>query len=259
MSLLPFTLAPPLGTKANLGLIVLRTDETIERDFRSLVADDGVALYTSRIPCQSDVTENALGQMEEALPAAASLLPWTLTYDVIGYACTSASAVIGSDAVAAQVRIGAKARHVTDPLLATQAALAALNVKRLGFFSPYVAGVSAQMRRHLETDVLKITAFGTFGEPSDERIARVDGASIREAARTVARDADCDALFLSCTNLRALDEIAALEGELGIPVICSNQALAWHMLQLSGQPTDGLPFGALMQARAGPLAPRTPA
>ena len=51
MSLLPFTLGPALGYKANLGLIVLRTDETIEADFRQLIAEDGIALYTTRIPC----------------------------------------------------------------------------------------------------------------------------------------------------------------------------------------------------------------
>ena len=39
-----------------------------------------------------------------------------------------------------------------------------------------------------------------------------------------------DAVFVSCTNLRTVDVIDDLEDELGIPIVTSNQALAWDML-----------------------------
>lgn len=247
MTRLSFTLGSPLGHNANLGLIVLRTDETIESDFRHLINTDGVALYTSRIPCETEVTPNALATMEAALPSAAALLPHALTYDVIGYACTSASAVIGSDAVANVIRSATNVVHVTDPLVAIRAAMTALNVRRLGFLSPYVAEVSETMRQILEGDGVSIASFATFGEESDERIARIEAKSIRDAAQHITRSAHCDALLMSCTNLRATAEIARLEHELGLPIVTSNQALAWHMLKLSGQSTAHLPFGALMQ------------
>jgi len=247
MSLLPFTLGPALGYKANLGLIVLRTDETIEADFRQLIAEDGIALYTTRIPCETELTGAALARMKATLPAAAALLPHTFMFDVVGYACTSASAVIGSDAVGTTIREGTNARHVTDPLLAMRAALRALNVRRLGFLSPYVAELSDKMRQIFQDDGIEITGFGTFGEESDENIARIDTKSIRDAARNICDTASCDALLISCTNLRATTEIAELETELGLPVLASNQALAWHMLKLSGQRTDHLPYGVLMK------------
>lgn len=245
MSFLPFTLGPALGYKANLGLIVLRTDETIEADFRQLVADDGIALYTARIPCETELTEEALGRMKATLPAAAALLPHTFKYDVVGYACTSASAVIGSDAVGCAIRAGTKARHVTDPLLAIRAALGALKVRKIGFLSPYVAELSDRMRQVFEADGIEIASFGTFGEESDESIARIDTTSIQDAARRICEAALCEALLISCTNLRATTEIAQLEAEVGLPVLTSNQALAWHMLKLSGQRTDQLAYGAL--------------
>jgi maleate isomerase len=47
-------------------------------------------------------------------------------------------------------------------------------------------------------------------------------------------DSDMDALFISCTNLRALDAIAPLEARLGKPVLTSNQVLGWHMMQSAG-------------------------
>lgn len=247
MSLQPFKLGPSLGYKSNLGLIVLRTDETIEADFRHLIADDGIALYTTRMPCETELSREALARMKTTLPAAAALLPHTFIYDVVGYACTSASAVIGSDVVGHAIRAGTNARHVTDPLLAMRAALGVLNVRKLGFLSPYVAELSDRMRQIFESDGIEIASFGSFGEQSDENIARFHKSSIREAARNICDATRCDALLISCTNLRATTEIAQLEAELGLPVLTSNQSLAWHMLKLSGQRTDHLPYGALMK------------
>lgn len=247
MTLLSYELGTPLGAKASLGLIVLRTDETIEADFRRLVNAEGVALYTARLPCETELTPEAISRMQDALQPAAALLPRTIEYDVIGYACTSGTTIIGADNVAREIRRGAQTRHVTDPLTAIRAACAALNIKRLGFLSPYVAEVSTRMHEILEADGLEIVSFGTFAEESDERIARIDAASIKQAARDIAADAPCDALFMSCTNLRAVSVIEELEAELGIPVLSSSQALAWHMLRLSGQPTAAVPYGALMR------------
>ncbi|MHC0052509.1 maleate cis-trans isomerase family protein [Actibacterium sp. D379-3] len=248
MTHLSATLGPPLGHRANFGLIVLRTDETIESDFRRLIGAAGVALYTTRIPCESEVTAPALARMEAALPQSAALLPHSLEYDVIGYGCTSGATVIGPQKVAAKIREGAKARFVTDPLTAVKAACDALNVKQLGFVTPYVADVSQAMRDALEADGRKIAAFASFEEESDERSARIDPNSITDAALHVAAAAPCDAIFVSCTNLRALEVIPALEARLGIPVIASNQALAWHMQWLGGIATQGRPFGRLMAA-----------
>ena len=45
--------------------------------------------------------------------------------------------------------------------------------------------------------------------------------------------AECDAVFVSCTNLRAANVIQDAESALGIPVVSSNQALGWHMLRLA--------------------------
>ncbi len=57
------------------------------------------------------------------------------------------------------------------------------------------------------------------------------GLSLMEAARSGA-----DTIFVSCTDLRALDVIGGLETELSRPAPSSNRTLAWHMAQLSGAP-----------------------
>ena len=63
-----------------------------------------------------------------------------------------------------------------------------------------------------------------------------------DAIVRVGAGADCEAVFASCTNLRATGVIAEAEARLGKPVITSNQALAWHMLRLAGLP-EGQPAG----------------
>ena len=59
-------------------------------------------------------------------------------------------------------------------------------------------------------------------------------ASRVEAIIGVAATAPCQAVFVSCTNARTLDIIEPAEQRLGIPVLSSTQALAWHMLRLAG-------------------------
>lgn len=247
MTRLEFTLGPALGHRANLGLIVLRTDETLEAEARMMLPDDGVAHYVTRVPCETSVTLDALAKMEAELPRAASLLPNTHDYDVVAYGCTSGATRIGPARVAQAVRQGIRAQHVTDPLSAVIAATQALGVHRLGFVTPYLPEVSDAMRDALEQTGLRIAGFGSMQEESDERVARIDGASLSRALVRVAAQAPCDAVFLSCTNLRALHLIAEVEDQIGCPVLTSNQALVWHMRKLAGLPTADLPFGALMR------------
>ena len=89
------------------------------------------------------------------------------------------------------------------------------------------------------------------GYASDIRLAgaratiRSAEAAIAAAAKQVASAADCDAIVISCTNLRCLRVIPGIEAQTGVPVISSNQALAWHMLRLAGVTESQPQFGRL--------------
>ncbi len=223
-----------IGTRANLGVIVLETDETLEPEFSRIMARAGVALYHSRIAMTPEIRPDTLAQMEQDLPASARLLPPSLQFDAIGFGCTSASTVIGSARVAEAVRTVCPGAKVTDPLAATIAACQSLGVRRLGFVTPYIAEVSARMRQKLEEAGFEIAGFGSFEEGNDRVVARITQASILQAIEAVAAQAPCDAVFVSCTNLRCLDVIPVAEARIGVPVISSNTALAWHMLRMAG-------------------------
>lgn len=240
-----------IPVRASLGLIVLQTDETIEHEFRGFLDGLPARLYHSRVPSAPDITPESLARMEAELPASARLLPPTVTFDVIGYGCTSGATVIGEEAVAAAVRTVHPDSAVTNPLTALKAACRSLGVRRLGFVTPYVAAVSEAMRDALEAGGIGIAGYRSFDQLEERVVARIAPASIRSAIVEAGRAAPCDAVFASCTNLRAAGVIAEAEAELGRPVLTSNQVLAWHMLRLAGLDAGRSGLGALFES---PLA-----
>lgn len=221
-----------------MGLIVLRVDETIEGDFRAYLPGDSARVHVTRVASGDHLTPETIAAMETGLSEAAALLPGG-TMDVVGYGCTSGTALIGADAVAAAVRAGHGAKAVTDPLSALMAALDALEVRRIGIVSPYIASVAAPLSTALATRGITVADSVSFGEEVEARVARIDPASVMEAARALAGRGGLEALFLSCTNLRSRAIIAPLEDGLGLPVLSSNQVLAWHMARLSGARVTG--------------------
>lgn len=217
-----------------LGLLVLQVDETIEQDFRRLLDPARVKLHVSRLPSGAELTPDTIAGMEAELAPAAALLPPAAQFDAIAYACTSGTTLIGAARVHALVANAARTRAVTDPLTAALAAIAALGLRRIGIVSPYVASVAGPIRRAFEAAGCEVPHTLSFGEEVEARVARIDPASIADAARMLMRQGGLDGVFLSCTNLRTLDIIPALEDELGVPVLSSNQVLCWHMAQLAG-------------------------
>ena len=162
---------------------------------------------------------------------------------MIAYACTSGTALLGAEEVHGQVAAGATTAAVTDPLTAGLAAMHALGLKRIGVVSPYVADVSEPLCAAFDAGGVAVTRTLSFGEEEEARVARIAPASIAAAARVVARGGGIDGLFLSWTNLRTADLLGPLTAELGLPVLASNQVLAWHMLKLAGLPApDTLPL-----------------
>lgn len=220
-------------SEPRLGLIALQSDETIERDMR-LLLPDAATLFVSRVPSDVEVTSATLSAMEGHLSAAASLFPLGARLDAVGYGCTSGTAQIGVDNVAAKVRSAADVGGVTQPLSSLIEASRALGLTRIALLSPYVAQVSGRLRKALAAAGIATPVFGSFEASTEATVVRISPSSLRDAALSLMSGAEVDALFISCTNLRTMEVIAPLEAELGKPVLTSNQVLAWHMMRLAG-------------------------
>ncbi|MEM9432068.1 MAG: aspartate/glutamate racemase family protein [Pseudomonadota bacterium] len=223
-------------TRPRLGLVVLQADETVEDDFRRLFSPDEVCLHITRIPSGAALNPETIRDMEAALPAAAALMPEAVRFDAVGYGCTSGSTLIGAHRVRALVQAGCRTEAVTDPLTAAFAAFSSLNCTRVGIVSPYIASVSEALRRAFEAHGFEVPRVVSFGEEIEANVARIAPTSIRSAAESLVGGSALDGVFLSCTNLRTLGVLDDLQRALGLPVLSSNLALAWHLAEHSGAP-----------------------
>lgn len=242
---LPYTLVAP--THKQIGLVALQSDETIEMDLHRMRPDDAELLVT-RVPSATTVTSDTLAQMANSLTAATKLFPQSASFSAVGYGCTSGTAQIGIARIANLVKAGTTTQNVSEPVSGLIAACRALGVTRLGIISPYIASVSSRLRDVLDNNGITTAGFDSFDEPEERKVVRIAPASIYDAAVSLAKNTQCDALFLSCTNLRTLDVIDPIEAETGLPVLSSNQVLAWHLGQLAQTNPPGFAPGRLWKA-----------
>ncbi|MEQ8321562.1 MAG: Asp/Glu racemase [Rhodospirillales bacterium] len=228
---LPFDLQIDRGPA--VGLILLQTDELIEFELGKLFLSLGVRVYQNRIPCMPEVRPETLIMMAETMTARAAMLPREAGIKSIAYGCTSGATILGEDRVTELIREAHPDVAVTNPLSALKAACRALGVRKLGIVSPYVVEVSEVLYAAIQASGIEVSTYGSFEQAEDQTVARIAPQSVLDAIVEIGRG-DCDAVFASCTALRAMENIPEAERRLDKPVLCSNQVMGWHMLRLAG-------------------------
>ncbi len=244
---LPHRLDGGIATRAAIGVIVLATDQTLEHEFRRLLDVPGVAFYESRILNDTAITPATLAAMEARLGEATDLILPGLPLDVVAFGCTSASMVIGEEQVFARIRTARPGVACTTPITAAFAAFAALGARRLALLTPYRDDINRFIRGYIEARGFPVPVMGSFNEEDDRKAARIDVASIRDAAIDLGSAAAVDAVFVSCTSLRLIDAVSEIEAALGKPVTSSNHAMAWHCLRLAGIDDSRSGLGTLFE------------
>ena len=224
----------PIDAVSRIGLVLLSTDATTERDFARLLLDrDDVLVASNRITFENPTTRESLlrtGPLLEA--AAADLLPGS-RFAAIYFSCTAATAVLGAAGVAAAIARAKPEAVTVTPITAASAALRTLGAERISLLAPYTAPVTegvAESFRDLGFAVDRITCWNL---EDDRDMGRVRPETIIDAAAG-ALDPASDALFISCTALRSSETVPALEAVLGRPVVTSNHAAAWACRELAG-------------------------
>jgi maleate isomerase len=234
-----------LAQGGRVGLISLATDFNIEDDLARLYPDD-VSFFTSRVRNYNPLTTENLRRMAPGITQAADcLLPGTKLGAVI-YACTSGTVAIGADEVTRLVNIACPGVPVTNPVTAATNAFAELGAKRISILTPYTEAVNRDMATYFEAQGLEVLNISGFGFEDDTAMSFISPADIEDAAMQTF-DPRADLLFISCTALRTLGVIETLENRLRTKVVTSNQALAWHSLQLMKCSRSIFGFGQLMR------------
>lgn len=216
-----------------IGLIVLANDYALERDFMNLRPSDDVAIFVTRIANTSECTVKTLQAMAPRITAAAQLLVPQGRLDCIAYGCTSGTVAIGYQAICDHIHVARPAITCITPITASLAALDQFRAQRLAVLTPYTDNVNDMIASHLLHNGKTIAGFSSFGIEDNEQMAALSGESIFRAGLEADRP-DADALFISCTAIRAVDIADRLEQRLGKPVVTANQALFWQALRASG-------------------------
>ncbi len=231
-----------------IGLILLSNDYTVERDFINARPGDAVALFFTRVENTPDCTLESLPLMAPHIEKAAGLIIPDGRLDVVAYACTSGTVVMGYDRICDLIHATRPGVRVVTPMTASLAALDRFKARKLAVLTPYVDDVNAAIAAHLESKGKEVCAFTSFKIEDNEVMANLPPEAIFRAAVEADRP-EADALFISCTAIRALDVADRIEQAIGKPVITANQAMIWQALRWSGCYQTMAGFGELLRLK----------
>jgi maleate isomerase len=230
-----------LGGRGMVGLIVPSNNSVVLPEFYSALPD-GVTAYETRMRVEGDLTFEALRKMTDDAEAAAELLRQT-GVDFICYCCMASSIVKGWDWERRLLaRFAGKAKKgVASANSALKEALMRLGAKRLALVTPYPESLNALLPEFFAADGFEVT---TIAGPHIQEVSAVRGLSpdsIYRTARALALK-EADTLCLLATDMQTFPIIDALECDLGLPVLTSNQALLWASLRALGidAPVEGV-------------------
>ena len=215
-----------------VGLLIPHTDMTSEIDLLSRLPED-VSLHAQRI-WLDDVTVEAEEKMLRGLPKAAACLKPVKPQAVV-FGCTSAGALYGLSGdreIAAMLEDELGCPAVTA-FGAVVEELRRLGTASLGLITPYVESLTDRVEFSLKGLGFKVIHAAGMGEREDERIGAVLPQTIRAFVyKEREKMHGADALFISCTNLRAMECREELEREIGIPVVTSNAAVCRRLMDI---------------------------
>ena len=116
--------------RAKIGYVLLATEQTVQDDVIRL-QPPGVGIHFTRAAIADSITNESLSAQAELLAdCAASLLP-DGSLDVVCYACTSGSLVIGEERVFAELNRGVAGAKATSLISGVIRALKTLQARRI--------------------------------------------------------------------------------------------------------------------------------
>ena len=232
------------GINSKVGLIALSTDFMIEKDFKKIIENMNIDLFVNRIRSYYPLTkENLIKMGENVTEVSKDILP-DEKLDCVVYGCTSGTIASGYDSIKNKINLAKPEAKVVTPSSAAVNALRKMNVKKVSIFTPYSEKLNNDVVDYFKKENFIVTSNSYFDISYDNDIAKVDPDYLFEVI-TKMDLGEAEAVFLSCTNLPALNIVDKLEKKLNKIVLSSNQVLIWDTLQniKKTEPVNG--FGKL--------------
>ena len=227
-----------------IGILTPHADVGPESELQAM-APPGVAIHAARVPFGGMAAGGAMDPTIPLVPVrafaeppgvdnAAELLA-AAPLNAIAYGFTSSAYLIGVEGEAEMIaRLERRTRGI-PVVAACQAAMEGLRVlgaKLIALVDPpwFDAELNGLGRRYYESAGFEVVYSAPCGLPSDQ--AKITSADLHAwVSEHVSTDAD--AVVLGGNGFRAVGTIAALEEDLGRPVVTANQALLWAALRVA--------------------------
>lgn len=224
-----------MGWRARIGLIVPDSLIPTEPWFYR-VKPRGVSFLTTRMAMGKTTTPENLKKMKEHVIRGAKELA-NAEVDVIGFCCTSGSFIEG---VGYDKKISKEIEDAVDiPATTTTTgfveALKLLNIKSLVLITPYIDEINQIEKNFLEAIDIKVHGIGSLNKLDVIDYTNTTAGELYRLARnTLKKYPKTDGIFISCMSMRAMDAIEALETDMEVPVVTSDQATLWKLLRFAG-------------------------
>lgn len=235
--------------RARFGVMVPTLNSTMEPELYKMAPKD-VSIHFARLAPDVDYTvtlslERLMGYAKEATKAAKSLS--LVKPDIIAFGCTSGSLLkgIGYDKEIIENIESTTGVRGTTTSTAVIAALEEMKMKNVCVATPYPDWINKKTKQFLEANGINVLRIKGLEN------VRVISNEIPEKACKLAKEVnipDADGIFISCTALRTIEILDALEEEIGKPVVSSNQATLWMMMKMVGISEKIQDFGKLLRS-----------
>ena len=211
--------------RPSVGLIVLNTDFTFERDFVRMYTDQkpNYDFYFNRIHFANPMTPESLAAIGDDLTEAAALILPNYDLDLVVFNCTSSSSIVGDEAIELAIHESKPTAKVLSTSQAVVANFKARGFKKISVLTPYSEEVSSLLRGYLERNGVEMVSSMHMDMSDDRDVAMLPADEIISAAKAAIHE-DADAIFISCTAMRSAEIIPEIEASIGKPVFTSNQA-----------------------------------
>ena len=211
--------------RPSVGLIVLNTDFTFERDFVRMYTDQkpNYDFYFNRIHFSNPMTPESLVAIGDDLTeVSAGILP-NYDLDLVVFNCTSSSSIVGDEAIELAIKESKPTAKVLTTSQAVVKNFKARGFKKVSILTPYSKEVSSLLKDYLQRNGVEIVSSMYMDMSDDRDVAFLPPNEIISAAKAATHD-EADALFISCTAMRSAEIIPEIESAIGKPVFTSNQA-----------------------------------
>jgi maleate cis-trans isomerase len=237
--------------------LVPSINTTMEPEFWR-IAPEGVSVHTARISGGRHGTPEELRSMESASKVAAQDVAM-IEPDVIAYGCTSGSFFEGPEwnkKICEQLTAISGAPTVTTAG-AMAASLVAGGFSKVDVVTPYVDVTNERLKHFLKAHGITVQRLGTFDMLDMFDHAKILPEEIYRKVKDMTQP-DSEAVFVACTQLRALEVLDMLERDLGKPVYSAVQATAWQAYQEMGVDPQVADCGSLLRKLSEPGAVKQP-